>query len=351
MVVGEVNLETDVVVIGGGPGGYVAAIRAAELGLATVLVERAEGGGARGSANAFFVNRWPATAAVVGADYIAVELAVALRKLGSAVTLVGAGRHLLPEVDAELVPLAERGLRRLGVQWRREARPLELTDAGLRVATGEGQDEEVPAERVIVSAAERVPNVDELGLDLVRMRRHDEGFILVDERQQTSVAGVYAVGDVTPGAAWAHRAYRQGQVAAGGLAGRPAAFDPRGVPAVVLGAPELASVGLGEEEARTLGYDPVVSRFPWAASGRALTLGAEDGQTLVVSDRASGVALGVHIAGAGAGELIGEAALALEMGATLEDVALTIHPHPTRSEGIVEAGELALGLPTHVLPG
>jgi len=107
---------------------------------------------------------------------------------------------------------------------------------------------------------------------------------------------------------------------------------------------------LGEEEARTLGYDPVVSRFPWAASGRALTLGAEDGQTLVVSDRASGVALGVHIAGAGAGELIGEAALALEMGATLEDVALTIHPHPTRSEGLVEAGELALGLPTHVLP-
>jgi dihydrolipoamide dehydrogenase len=300
--------------------------------------------------NAVFLDHLPATAAVVGADYIAVELAVALRKLGSAVTLVGAGRHLLPEVDAALVPLAERGLRRLGVQWRREARPTELTEAGLRVAMGEAQDEDVPAELVIVSAAERVPNVDELGLDLVRMRQHDEGFILVDERQQTSVAGVCAVGDVTPGAAWAHRAYRQGKVAAEVIAGRPAAFDPRAVPAVVLGAPEMASVGLGEEEARTLGYDPVVSRFPWAASGRALTLGAEDGQTLVVSDRASGVALGVHIAGAGAGELIGEAALALEMGATLEDVALTIHPHPTRSEGIVEAGELALGLPTHVLP-
>ena len=470
MVVGEVNLDTDVVVIGGGPGGYVAAIRAAELGLATVLVERAERPGglclhhgcipskallaaadlayrarnaaamglrvpevavdmqalcewqqgivdrlARGvvtlldkhgvtvvrgegvlaaqdrvavatrdgsvrytarrgivlatgarpqpiavlrpdgkrvlrATDAVFLDRLPATAAVVGADYIAVELAVALRKLGSAVTLVGAGHHLLPEVDAALVPLAERGLRRLGVQWRREARPTELTEAGLRVAMGDAQDEDVPAELVIVSAAERVPNVDELGLDLVRMRQHDEGFILVDERQQTSVAGVYAVGDVTPGAAWAHRAYRQGKVAAEVIAGRPAAFDPRAVPAVVLGAPEMASVGLGEEEARTLGYDPVVSRFPWAASGRALTLGAEDGQTLVVSDRASGVALGVHIAGAGAGELIGEAALALEMGATLEDVALTIHPHPTRSEGIVEAGELALGLPTHVLP-
>src|ERR671935_9615 len=398
MVVGELNVDTDVVVIGGGPGGYVAAIRAAELGLATVLVERAERPGglclhhgcipskallaaadlayrARNAAamglrvpevavdmqalrawQQGLVDRLARGVATLldkhGVTVVrgAVELAVALRKLGSAVTLVGAGRHLLPEVDAALVPLAERGLRRLGVQWRREAQPTELTEAGLRVARGDAQDEDVPAELVIVSAAERVPNVDELGLDLVRMRQHDEGFVMVDERQQTSVAGVYAVGDVTPGAAWAHRAYRQGKVAAEVIAGRPTAFDPRSVPALVLGAPELASVGLGVEEARTLGYDPVVSRFPWAASGRALTLGAEDGQTLVVSDRASGVALGVHIAGAGAGELIGEAALALEMGATLEDVALTIHPHPTRSEGIVEAGELALGLPTHVLP-
>src|SRR5205085_2171550 len=313
MVVGEVNLETDVVVIGGGPGGYVAAIRAAELGLVTVLVERAErpgglclhhgcipskallaaadlayrarnaaamglrvpevavdmqalrdwqrgivdrlargvatlldkhgvtvvrgegvlaaqdrvavatpdgsvrytarrgiviatgarpqpvavlrpdGGRVLSSTNAVFLDHLPATAAVVGADYIAVELAVALRKLGSAVTLVGAGRHLLPEVDAALVPLAERGLRRLGVQWRRAARPLELTQTGLRVAMGEAQEEDVPAELAIISAAERVPNVGELGLHLVRMRQHDEGFILVDERQQTSTPGVYAV--------------------------------------------------------------------------------------------------------------------------------------------------------------
>src|SRR5205823_10090600 len=166
-----------------------------------VTALRPDGGHVLSAADAVFLDHLPATVAVVGGDYVAVELAVALRKLGSAVTLLGAGHHLLPEVDAALVPLAERGLRRLGVQWRREAQPRELTDAGLRLVSGEAQDEDVPAELVIVSAAERVPNVDELGLDLVGLRQHDEGFILVDERQQTSVAGVYAVGDVTPGAA------------------------------------------------------------------------------------------------------------------------------------------------------
>src|SRR5207248_1901900 len=164
MVVGEVNLETDVVVIGGGPGGYVAAIRAAELAVATpdgsvrytarrgiviatgarpqpVAVLRPDGNRVLSATDAVFLDRLPATVAVVGADYVAVELAVALRKLGSAVTLLGAGHHLLPEVDAALVPLAERGLRRLGVQWRREARPLGLTDAGVRLVRGEAQEE------------------------------------------------------------------------------------------------------------------------------------------------------------------------------------------------------------------
>jgi len=479
MVVGEVNMDTDVVVIGGGPGGYTAAIRAAELGLSVVLVERDERPGgvclhqgcmpskalaaaadlayrartaepmglrvagleidmaalhawqqgivdrlARGvstllekhgvtvvrglaalagptqvsvaashgnerytarrgivvatgaalipaaplhidgtrvlrAVDALRLERLPATATVVGGDYIAVEIAVALRKLGSAVTLLGAGHHLLPEVDASLAPLALRGLQRLGIAWQSDAHPLELTDEGLRIRRGgdtgsSGDTEVIAAEVVVVSGTERRPHVDELGLDLLRMRQHDAGFILVDERQQSSVPGIYAVGDVTPGAAWAHRAYRQGKVAAEVIAGRPAAFDAVAVPAVVLAEPHLASVGLGEEAARAAGYDPVTARFPWAASGRALTLGAGSGQgvgqTVVVSDRASGVLLGAHIAGPDAGELIGEAALALEMGATLDDIALTIHPHPTLSEGLAEACELALGLPTHTLP-
>jgi dihydrolipoamide dehydrogenase len=467
MVVGEVNLETDVVVIGGGPGGYVAAIRAAELGLATVLVERDEHPGgvclhrgcipskgllaaadlahrarngasmgiragdvgvdmpalhawqrgivdrlARGvsallerhgvtvvrgeavpagrnrvavaashgaeryvarrgmviavgatacavpglridgtrvlsATDALFLEELPPSVAVVGADYVAVELAVALRKLGSDVTLLGAGQPFLPEVDSVVSGLAERGLKRLGIAWQAEAQPQELTETGLRAGAA-GDAQEISAALVIVSSVGRTPNVADLGLDLVGVTQDESGLILVDERQRTAVGGIYAVGDVTPGPAWAHRAYRQGKVAAEVIAGRPAAYDPRAVPAVVLAEPELASAGLGEEQARLLGYDAVVSRFPWAASGKALTLGLNEGQTVVVSERGSGVVLGVHIAGRGAGELIGEAALSLEMGATLEDIAATIHAHPTRSEGLMEAAELALGLPTHI---
>jgi dihydrolipoamide dehydrogenase len=471
MVVGEVNIETDVVVLGGGPAGYVAAIRAAELGLATVLVERderpgglclhrgcmpskalasvadlayrarnaqamglrigevgvdmaatrawqrdivdrlsrgvstllerhgvtvvrgegmpAEGnrvavaaphgaeryharrgtiiatgatprwaGGLRPDGervitaiDALFLDQLPTAVAVVGADYVAVELAVALRKLGSVVALLGAGQPMLPEVDASLATLAQRGLRRLGISWRPAAQPLEVGGQGLRMAQGE-KEEWLPAELVILGPCGRAPNVADLGLDLLPIRQDELGFLLVDERQRTSMDGIYAVGDVTPGPAWAHRAYRQGKVAAEVIAGQPAAYDPRAVPAIVLAEPELASAGLGEEAARELGYDPAVSTFPWSASGRALTLLAREGQTTVISDRESGAVLGVHIAGPQAGELIGEAALALEMGATLEDLAAVIHPHPRLNEGIAEAADLALGLPTHMLaPG
>jgi dihydrolipoamide dehydrogenase len=465
-----VRHETDVMVIGGGPGGYVAAIRAAELGLAVTLVERDEQPGglclhrgcmpskallaaadlayrarngagmgitvpevsvdmaalrawqreivdrlARGvstllerhgvavvrgeavpaaadqvmvaashgseryvarrgvviatgaaprpacglhpdgarvlrATEALFLERLPASATVVGADYVAVELATALRKLGAEVTLLGAGQPLLPEVDACLIPLALRGLRRLGITWRPEATPTALTDEGVRVTDGE-REAEIAAEVAIVSAAGRTPNVAALDLELLGARQDGEGFVLVDERQRTSLAGLYAVGDVTPGPAWAHRAYRQGKVAAEAIAGRAAAYEARAVPAIVLGEPELASVGLGEEAARAEGFDPLLHTFPWQASGRALTLGAREGQTVVVADRQSGALLGVHIAGPQAGELIGEAALALEMGATLTDIAETIHPHPRLSEGLVEAADLALGLPTHVLGG
>jgi dihydrolipoamide dehydrogenase len=467
MVVGEVTIETDVVIIGGGPGGYVAAIRAAELGLSTVLVERdahpggvclhrgcipskallaaadlayrARNGGTMGihaadvsvematlhawqrsivdrlargvsallerhgvtvvrgeavpagrnrvavaashgaeryvarrgiviatgamacpvaglhidgtrvlaATDALFLDELPSSVAIVGADYVAVELAVAFRKLGSAVALLGAGQSFLPEVDTAVSGLAERGLKRLGIAWYPEARPLELTETALRVDTA-GDAREIPAAIVIVSSSGRSPNVADLGLDLVGVTQDETGLILVDERQRTSVDGIYAVGDVTLGLAWAHRAYRQGKVAAEVIAGHPAAYDPRAVPSVVLAEPELASAGLGEEQALLLGYDALVSRFPWAASGRALTLGLSEGQTVVVSERGSGVVLGVHIAGQGAGELIGEAMLAMEMGATLEDIAETMHPHPTRGESIMEAAELAMGLPTHI---
>jgi dihydrolipoamide dehydrogenase len=486
MVVGEVHHETDVVVVGGGPGGYVAAIRAAELGLATVLVERDERPGGlclhrgcmpskallsvadlvyrarngaamglcipevrvdlaavgvwqreivdrlsrgvsallerhgvtviRGEAvladrnriavaashgaeryqvrhgivlatgatpcpagglrpdgkrvlaasdavfldhlpaspdstekdHAPYLDQLPASLVVVGADYVAVEMATAMAKLGCAVTLVGCGLPFLPEVDSRLGAIAQRGLRKLGVTWMAAALPLGMESEGLGIREGD-RETVLPADLVIVSGDGRAANLAELGLDLLPIKQDADGALLVDDRQRSSVEGILAVGDCTPGPPFAHRAYAQGKVAAEVLAGRPAAYDPRAVPAVVLSEPELASVGLGEEAARALGYDPVSTRFPWQASGRALTLGVRDGQSTVVADQATGLVLGVHLAGALAGELIAEAALAIEMGATLEDLAGTLHPHPRLSEGLLEAAELALGLPTHAL--
>ncbi len=315
--------------------------------LAERLADRANAGAAADRAT--YLDQLPSRIAVVGADYIAVELATALAKLGCTVTLVGAALTLLPEVDGTLGPIALRGLRKLGITWRADAMPLGMEEQGLRVREQE-KESVLDVDLVIVSASGRAANVDDLGLDLLPIRLDEAGAVLVDERQRTSLDWVYAVGDLTPGPAFAARAIQQGKVAAEVLAGRPAAYDPRALPAVVLSEPELASVGLGEAAARALGYDPISASFPWQASGRALTLGTRDGATTIVADRATGLVLGVHIAGAQAGELIGEAALALEMGATLEDLAATIHPHPRLNEGLAEAAELALELPTHAPP-
>jgi dihydrolipoamide dehydrogenase len=298
---------------------------------------------------ATYLDQLPSRIAVVGADYVAIELATALAKLGCTVTLVGADLPFLPEVDGSLGPVVLRGLRKLGITWRASAMPLGMEDQGLRIRELE-QESILEIDLVIVSSSGRSANVDDLGLDLMPIRRDAAGALLVDERQRTSLESVYAVGDMTPGLPFADRAIQQGKVAAEVLAGRPAAYDPRALPAVVLSDPELASVGLGEAAARAQGYDAIAASFPWQASGRALTLGARDGATTVVADRATGLVLGVHIAGAQAGELSGEAALALEMGATLEDLAATMHPHPRLNEGLAEAAELALGLPTHALP-
>ncbi|MGH2410649.1 MAG: dihydrolipoyl dehydrogenase family protein, partial [Chloroflexota bacterium] len=298
--------------------------------------------------DATYLGQLPARLVVVGGDYIAVEMATAMAKLGCAVTLIGCGLPFLPEVDARLGTIGQRGLRKLGISWMAAALPLGMEPEGLRVREGDGESV-LPADLVIVSGDGRVANLAELGLDLLPIKQDADGALLVDERQRTSQEGIFAVGDCTPGAPFAHRAYAQGKVAAEGLAGRPAAYDPRAVPSVVLSEPELASVGLGEEAARALGYDPIATSFPWQASGRALTLGARDGQSTVIADQASWLVLVVHLAGAQAGELIAEAALAIEMGATLEDLAGTIHPHPRLSEGLLEAAELALGLPTHAL--
>jgi dihydrolipoamide dehydrogenase len=215
----------------------------------------------------------------------------------------------------------------------------ELGDA-IEATLGDGQEPQ-GFDRVLVAVGRRAVS-DKLGLELTKVKIGDRGVILIDERCRTADPHVYAVGDVTGDPMLAHRAMRQGKVAAEAIAGRPSAFDNAAVPAVVFTDPEVAWCGIMEAEAQRAGLAVKLAKFPWAASGRAATIGRSDGLTKLVVDAASGRVIGAGIVGPGAGELIAEAALAIETAVTVEDLALTIHAHPTLSESLMEAAESLL---------
>ena len=280
---------------------------------------------------------------VVGGGYIGLELGTVYAALGSRVTLVEMTEGLLPGVDRDLVQPLARRVDRLFAAVHLRTRVLALREAGGGVeAELEGRGPE-RFDRVLVAVGRRAQSGG-IGLETTRARTTERGgFLQVDDRCRTDDPRIYAVGDVTGEPMLAHRAMRQGRVAAEVLAGRPAAFDNVAIPAVVFTDPEIAWCGLGEAEARERGLDVKVEKFPWAASGRAATLGRSDGLTKLIADAASGRVLGVGLVGPGAGELIAEAALAVETAALVEDVATTIHAHPTLSESLMEAAERLLG--------
>lgn len=294
----------------------------------------------------------PRHLAVVGGGYIGLELGIAFRKLGSQVTVVEALDRLLPAVDPEVVRVLARSLDRLGIEVLTGTRALGRAERDgqpcLRVAAGE-QVRDLPADRVLVTVGRR-PASDQLGLEAAGVVTDRQGYVRVNSSLQTSVPWIYAIGDLTGAPLLAHKASREGLVAAERIAGRPAAMDALIIPAVVFTDPEIATAGLTEAAARQRGIEPLVGRFPFAASGRALTQEHDEGFVKVVADRDTGALIGVHIIGPEAGNLIGEAGLALELGASAEDLALTIHAHPTLPEALVEAAEAALGRPIHV-PG
>jgi dihydrolipoamide dehydrogenase len=277
---------------------------------------------------------------VVGGGYIGLELGQVYAALGSAVTLVEMTDGLLPGADRDLVHwLARRVDKQFqAVKLATRVESLRETAAGIEARLG---GDAAVFDRVLVAVGRR-PQSDGLGLDTTRVRLSDRGFIEVDARCATGDPRIFAVGDVTGEPMLAHRAMRQGKVAAEAIAGRPAAFDNVVVPAVVFTDPEIAWCGLTETEAAAQGVAVRVARFQWAAAGRAATLGRADGVTKLVVDPESGRVLGAGIAGAGAGELIAEAALAIESALLAEDLALTIHTHPTLSETWMEAAETLL---------
>jgi len=301
------------------------------------------------STEALSLQEVPSRLVVVGAGYIGLELGTVYAKLGSEVTVVEFLPEILPGLDRDAAKALQRRLKKLKVNLLMKHRAVSFEDGENPALLAIGPDDQeirIPADLVMMSVG-RVPRSADLGLEEIGVVTDDKGFITVNDRQQTSVPGIYAVGDVAGGMLLAHKAYQEAKVAAEVIAGEPAAFDNVAIPAVVYTDPEVAWTGLTETEAVEQGYEVVTGTFNFKASGRAMTLDATDGFIKAIADAETKQLLGVIAVGRGVSELIGEATLALEMGAFLEDVGLTIHAHPTMSEAFQEAVEAALGKAVH----
>jgi len=273
----------------------------------------------------------PATLSVFGDDYIALELATLFARLGTKVKLFSPDEQLLVGVDPLALRLVQAGLRKLGVQVTTKANVENIADFPIVLSNGVQ------------------PDTEKLHLQEVGVQVNKQGGIIVNTMQQSSVSHIYAVGDCTGGRALASIAIKQGKVAAEVLSGQRVQYAPLVIPQVVHTTPELATVGLSAQEATDAGYNITTGRFPIAANGRALTLGADNGVAMIVANKDDGLILGATIVGPRAGDLIGQAALAIEMGATLTDISEILYAHPGLSETILESAENALGKAIHVM--
>jgi dihydrolipoamide dehydrogenase len=293
----------------------------------------------------------PKSLLVVGGGYIGLELGTVYAALGSRVTVVEMTGGLLPGADRDLVNILAKRIESIteAVLLNTKVVALKETAGGISVTfeSASGRKEQA-FDRVLVSIGRR-PNSNVPGLDKTRVAVNQRGFIEVDGSRRTAEPNIYAIGDVAGEPMLAHKASHEGRAAVDAIAGdRDVVFDPAAIPAVVFTDPEVAWAGLTETEAEKQGRKVAVARFPWGASGRAISLGRTDGVTKLIIHPESERVLGVGICGPGAGELIAEGVLAIEMGATAKDMSMTIHPHPTLSETVMESAEVFFGEATHV---
>ncbi|MDY6789245.1 MAG: dihydrolipoyl dehydrogenase [Candidatus Nanohaloarchaea archaeon] len=282
---------------------------------------------------------------IVGGGYIGMELGMVYQKLGSQVTVIEADDRILSNQDREASEAVNERAEELGMDINTgvKAEEAEVEGDGAVLKTGSGSFE---ADKILVAVG-RQPNTERLGLENTDISKDENGFIEVDEGLETGQSGVFAIGDVAGQPMLAHKGYREGKMVAEIASGEAGVADYQAVPACVYTDPEIAEVGLSKNEAEEEGYSPVVGRFSFSASGRAMTLDRTRGFVKLVASEEENVLLGATICGPHASDLISELALAIEMGALVEDIALTIHPHPTLSEAVMEAAEDLLGRPVH----
>lgn len=469
MVVGDFPIETDTIVIGAGPGGYVAAIRAAQLGQKVTIVEKGELGGVclnvgcipskalitaahryetakhsddigisaenvtvdfskvqewkgkvvkqltggvqgllKGNkvdivkGEAYFVDantlrvmdensaqtytfknailatgsrpveiptfkyskrvinstgalnlpEIPKKLVIIGGGVIGVELGTAYANFGTEVTILeGSSELFAGSFEKQMSTLVSRNLKKKGAEivTNAMAKGVEENEDGVIVKyEAKGEEKTIEADYVLVTVGRR-PNTDEIGLEQVGIDMTDRGLVKIDKQCRTNVSNIYAIGDIVEGPQLAHKASYEGKIAAEAISGHPSEIDYLGIPAVVFSEPELATVGYNEKQAKEEGIEVVAAKFPFAANGRALALNNTDGFLKLVTRKEDGLVIGGQIAGANASDMIAEIGLAIEAGMTAEDIAMTIHAHPTLGEITMEAAEVALGTPIHIV--
>lgn len=303
------------------------------------------------STGALNLKEIPKKLVVIGSGYVGTELGTAYANFGTEVTFLEGAKDILGGFEKQMTQVVKKSLDKKGAKVVTEAmaKGVEETKDGVKVSyEANGKEESIEADYVLVTVGRR-PNTEELGLEQLGIEKDDRGLIKVDNQGRTTVKNIYAIGDIVPGPALAHKASYEAKIAAEAISGEKSAVDYNAIPAVAFTEPELATVGLSEQAAKDAGYNVKASKFPFAANGRALSLNTTEGFLKLVTRKEDGLIIGGQIAGPNASDMIAEIGLAIEAGMTAEDIALTIHAHPTLGEITMEAAEVALGTPIHTM--
>ncbi|RXK18849.1 dihydrolipoyl dehydrogenase [Macrococcus sp. DPC7161] len=303
------------------------------------------------STGALALTEIPESLVVVGGGYIGSELGTAYANFGTKVTILEGAKDILGGFEKQMTQVVKKGLKAKGVEivTQAMAKSAEESETGVKVTyEAKGETKVIEADYCLVTVGRR-PNTNDIGLEEIGVKLTDRGLVEVDVQGRTSVENIFAIGDIVAGPPLAHKASYEGKVAAEAIAGEAAEVDYLAIPAVCFTEPELATVGYTEAMAKEEGLDYKASKFPYAANGRALSIGETDGFLKLITLKEDGLLIGAQVAGSGASDIIAELGLAIETGMTAEDIALTIHAHPSLGEITMEAAEVALGNPIHTM--